>query len=129
MRGKVDRRTSWLWTAQATCGVCLHIWWPDTFFLIFPLLDLATAFKRLVQEKVTVEAVLKATTPLEDLSDIEALDSHLRNMNSKSELSMQEIRRLSDELRGKSYSLLLSLINPLSNHARDAQKEQMVSLT
>ncbi|KAF9938157.1 hypothetical protein BGZ65_000307 [Modicella reniformis] len=61
--------------------------------------DLATMFKRLVQEKVAVEAVLKASTPLEDLSDVEALDSHLQNMTQKSEISMQEIKRLTDELR------------------------------
>lgn len=53
-----------------------------------------------MQEKVAIEAVLKASTPLEDLSDVEALDSHLRNMAYKSEISMQEIKRLNDELRG-----------------------------
>jgi hypothetical protein len=53
-----------------------------------------------VQEKVAIEAVLKASTPLEDLSDVEALDSHLRNMAYKSEISMQEIKRLNEELRG-----------------------------
>ncbi|KAF9427561.1 hypothetical protein BGZ94_004649 [Podila epigama] len=61
--------------------------------------DLANAFKRIVQEKIAVEAILKASTPIEDLSDIEALEAHLQNMSSKSEMSMQEIRRLSDELR------------------------------
>ncbi|KAI1314767.1 hypothetical protein EDD11_001736 [Mortierella claussenii] len=61
--------------------------------------DLATAFKKLVQEKVAIEAVLKASTPLEDLSDVEALESHLRNMAYKSEVSMQEIKRLNDELQ------------------------------
>ncbi|KAG0264064.1 hypothetical protein BGZ95_003655, partial [Linnemannia exigua] len=54
---------------------------------------------KLVQEKVAIEAVLKASTPLEDLSDVEALDSHLRNMAYKSEISMQEIKRLNEELR------------------------------
>ncbi|KAG0363003.1 hypothetical protein BG005_003229 [Podila minutissima] len=61
--------------------------------------DLATAFKRLVREKVAIEAVLKASTPLEDMSDVEALEAHLRNMAYKSDVSMQEIKRLSDELR------------------------------
>ncbi|KAG0100283.1 hypothetical protein BGZ93_002855 [Podila epicladia] len=61
--------------------------------------DLATAFKKLVREKVAIEAVLKASTPLEDLSDVEALEAHLRNMAYKSDVSMQEIKRLSDELR------------------------------
>lgn len=53
-----------------------------------------------MQEKVAIESVLKASTPLEDLSDVEALDSHLRNMAYKSEISMQEIKRLNEELRG-----------------------------
>ncbi|KAF9907087.1 hypothetical protein EC991_011305 [Linnemannia zychae] len=61
--------------------------------------DLATAFKNLVQEKVAIETVLKTSTPLEDLSDVEALDSHLRNMAYKSEISMQEIKRLNEELQ------------------------------
>ncbi|KAG0324163.1 hypothetical protein BG000_002312 [Podila horticola] len=62
-------------------------------------LDLASAFKRIVQEKVAIETILKASTPLEDLGDVEALEAHLQNMSSKTEMSMQEIRRLSDELR------------------------------
>ncbi|KAF9337283.1 hypothetical protein BG006_005494 [Podila minutissima] len=61
--------------------------------------DLASAFKRIVQEKVAIETILKASTPLEDLGDVEALEAHLQNMSSKTEMSMQEIRRLSDELR------------------------------
>jgi hypothetical protein len=63
-------------------------------------IDLATAFKNLVHEKVAIETVLKTSTPLEDLADVEALDSHLRNMAYKSEISMQEIKRLNEELRG-----------------------------
>ncbi|KAI7821228.1 hypothetical protein BC939DRAFT_210321 [Gamsiella multidivaricata] len=61
--------------------------------------DLAGAFKKIVQEKIAAEAVLKATTALEDLGDIEALQAHMQNMARKSEMSMQEIKRLSDELR------------------------------
>ncbi|KAG0036875.1 hypothetical protein BGZ82_003498 [Podila clonocystis] len=61
--------------------------------------NLASAFKRIVQEKVAIETILKASTPLDDLGDVEALEAHLQNMSSKTEMSMQEIRRLSDELR------------------------------
>ncbi|GJJ75302.1 hypothetical protein EMPS_07660 [Entomortierella parvispora] len=61
--------------------------------------DLARAFKKLVHEKMAAERVLKATTALEDMADVEALEAHLQNMSTKSEMSMQEIRRLSDELR------------------------------
>ncbi|KAG0311946.1 hypothetical protein BGZ97_011547 [Linnemannia gamsii] len=61
--------------------------------------DLADAFKKIVQEKVAAEAILKASTPLEDLGDVDALEAHLQNMSSKNEMSMQEIKRLSEELR------------------------------
>ncbi|KAF9170485.1 hypothetical protein BGX21_004632 [Mortierella sp. AD011] len=60
---------------------------------------LAKAFKKIVQEKLAAEAVLKATTALEDLGDVEALEAHMQNMAHKSEMSMQEIKRLSSELR------------------------------
>jgi hypothetical protein len=58
--------------------------WQPT--IILHILDLATAFKKLVREKVAIEAVLKASTPLEDMSDVEALEAHLRNMAYKSEV-------------------------------------------
>ncbi|KAF8944434.1 hypothetical protein BGZ47_004238 [Haplosporangium gracile] len=61
--------------------------------------DLAGAFKKIVQEKFAAEAVLKASTPLEDLGDVDALEAHLQNMSTKNEMSMQEIKRLSEELR------------------------------
>ncbi|KAF9899874.1 hypothetical protein EC991_008218 [Linnemannia zychae] len=70
-------------------------------------LDLAGAFKKIVQEKLTAEAILKASTPLDDLGDADALEAHLQNMAIKNEISMQEIKRLSDELRGMSLSLRL----------------------
>ncbi|KAF9950282.1 hypothetical protein BGZ72_008041 [Mortierella alpina] len=61
--------------------------------------DLASAFKRIVQEKLAAEAVLRAATPLEDLGDVEALEAHLQNLAHKSQMSMKEIGRLSEELR------------------------------
>ncbi|KAF9111866.1 hypothetical protein BGX27_004339 [Mortierella sp. AM989] len=63
------------------------------------VLHLARAFKKIVQEKMAAEAVLKATTALEDLGDVEALEAHMQNMAHKSDMSMQEIKRLSEELR------------------------------
>jgi hypothetical protein len=50
-------------------------------------LDLADAFKKIVQEKVAAEAILKASTPLEDLGDVDALEAHLQNMSSKNEVT------------------------------------------
>ncbi|KAF9569555.1 hypothetical protein EC968_002562 [Mortierella alpina] len=61
--------------------------------------DLASAFKRIVQEKLAAEAVLRAATPLEDLGDVEALEAHLQNLAHKGQMSMKEIGRLSEELR------------------------------
>ncbi|KAF9282423.1 hypothetical protein BGZ68_005983 [Mortierella alpina] len=61
--------------------------------------DLASAFKRIVQQKLAAEAVLRAATPLEDLEDVEALEAHLQNLAHKSQMSMKEIGRLSEELR------------------------------
>ncbi|KAI1302694.1 hypothetical protein EDD11_005570 [Mortierella claussenii] len=63
--------------------------------------DLAEAFRTIVQEKVAAEAVLKATTrsAVEDLGDLEALEAHMQNMAHKNEMSMVEIKRLSEELR------------------------------
>ncbi|KAG0208798.1 hypothetical protein BGX28_000341 [Mortierella sp. GBA30] len=60
---------------------------------------LAGAFKRIVQEKLAAEKVLKAATPLEDLGDVEALEAHLQNITHKSQMSMKEIGRLSEELQ------------------------------
>lgn len=56
------------------------------FMCLWVFLDLATAFKRLIREKLSIEAVLKASTPIEDLSDVEALEAHLKNMSYKSEV-------------------------------------------
>lgn len=57
------------------------------FSPFYPLfIDLASAFKRIVQEKVAIETILKASTPLEDLGDVEALEAHLQNMSSKTEV-------------------------------------------
>lgn len=50
-------------------------------------LDLADAFKKIVQEKIAAEAILKASTPLEDLGDVDALEAHLQNMSSKNEVT------------------------------------------
>lgn len=49
--------------------------------------DLAGAFKKIVQEKIAAEAVLKASTPLEDLGDVDALEAHLQNMSTKNEVN------------------------------------------
>ena len=63
-------------------------------------LDLATAFKRLIREKLSIEAVLKASTPIEDLTDVEALEAHLKNMSYKSEVSVRLEKSSTSSARG-----------------------------
>ncbi|CAI2190613.1 2772_t:CDS:10, partial [Funneliformis geosporum] len=56
--------------------------------------ELVRLYKKLLNEKKTVEAVLRENTLLEGLSDVEALDAHLKNLNIKNNMSMEEIKRL-----------------------------------
>lgn len=67
-------------------------------FDLFPT-DLARAFEKLVHEKMAAERVLKATTALEDMADVEALEAHLQNMSSKSEVPYYSDTILHSQLR------------------------------
>ncbi|KAF9136210.1 hypothetical protein BGX30_011305 [Mortierella sp. GBA39] len=86
--------------------------------------DLAGAFKKIVQEKIAAEAVLRASTPLEDLGDVDALEAHLQNMSTKNEMSMQEIKRLSEELRQalKESESQVALIETLRAQLMDSEQ-------
>ncbi|KAF9542858.1 hypothetical protein EC957_001513 [Mortierella hygrophila] len=86
--------------------------------------DLAGAFKKIVQEKIAAEAVLGASTPLEDLGDVDALEAHLQNMSTKNEMSMQEIKRLSEELRQalKESKSQVALIETLRAQLMDSER-------
>ncbi|KAG0065576.1 hypothetical protein BGZ89_008201 [Linnemannia elongata] len=86
--------------------------------------DLAGAFKKIVQEKIAAEAVLKASTPLEDLGDVDALEAHLQNMSTKNEMSMQEIKRLSEELSRalKESESQVALIETLRAQLMDSER-------
>lgn len=63
------------------------------------ILDVSTSFKRLQVEKRAADALLKELTPLESISDVDGLGDYLRNLSLKLELSMEEIKRLTVQLR------------------------------
>ncbi|KAF8216144.1 hypothetical protein K438DRAFT_1926517 [Mycena galopus ATCC 62051] len=60
--------------------------------------DVSTSFKRLQAEKAAADAVLKELTPLETISDSQALRDFVQNIVLKSEISLEEITRLNGKL-------------------------------
>ncbi|RIA87714.1 hypothetical protein C1645_273178 [Glomus cerebriforme] len=56
--------------------------------------EIVKSYKKLLSERKTIEKILKENTHLEGLSDAEAFEAHLRNLNIKNEMSMEEIKRL-----------------------------------
>jgi hypothetical protein len=59
--------------------------------------EVALAFKQLQAEKLTLEKVIRATTPLDGVGqDGNTLSAYLTSMNAKVEASAQEIRKLLD---------------------------------
>ncbi|CAG8729251.1 12202_t:CDS:2, partial [Funneliformis caledonium] len=63
--------------------------------------EIVKSYKKLLTEQKTVEAVLKENTHLEGLSDVEAFEAHLKNLNIKNGMSMEEIKRLTQIQDGK----------------------------
>ncbi|KAF7339405.1 GRIP domain-containing protein [Mycena sanguinolenta] len=60
--------------------------------------DVSTSFKRLQAEKAAADAVLKELTPIETISDSQALRDFVQNIVLKSEISLEEITRLNGKL-------------------------------
>ncbi|KAJ6503473.1 hypothetical protein C8R47DRAFT_1316667 [Mycena vitilis] len=60
--------------------------------------DVSTSFKRLQAEKAAADAVLRELTPLETISDPQALRDFVQNIVLKSEISIEEITRLNGKL-------------------------------
>ncbi|KAJ7837533.1 hypothetical protein B0H14DRAFT_2791069 [Mycena olivaceomarginata] len=60
--------------------------------------DVSTSFKRLQAEKAAADAVLKELSPLETISDSQALRDFVQNAVLKSEISLEEITRLNGKL-------------------------------
>ena len=57
-------------------------------FAIHVPLDVSTSFKRLQAEKVAADRVLRELTPVESVSEVEALREHFQNMNMKTEVRL-----------------------------------------
>ncbi|KAJ7783868.1 hypothetical protein DFH07DRAFT_908919 [Mycena maculata] len=60
--------------------------------------DVSTSFKRLQAEKAAADVVLRELTPLETISDSQALRDFVQNVILKSEISLEEIARLNGKL-------------------------------
>ncbi|CAB4479966.1 unnamed protein product [Rhizophagus irregularis] len=56
--------------------------------------EILRLYKKLLNEKKAIETVLRENTHLDGLSDVESFEAHLRNLNIKNEMSMEEIKRL-----------------------------------
>ncbi|KAI0348473.1 hypothetical protein BDW22DRAFT_1410606 [Trametopsis cervina] len=60
--------------------------------------DVSTSFKRLQAEKAAVDRVLQETTSVQTIQEADALRDFLQNMNLKTEMAQDEIKRLSGKL-------------------------------
>ncbi|KAH9950472.1 hypothetical protein B0H21DRAFT_868888 [Amylocystis lapponica] len=60
--------------------------------------DVSTSFKRLQAEKLAADKVVQEFTPLETVQEVDALRDYLQNMNLKTEMAQDEIRRLTGKL-------------------------------
>ncbi|RHZ64552.1 hypothetical protein Glove_322g15 [Diversispora epigaea] len=56
--------------------------------------ELANSYKKLLNEKKAIELVLRKNSHLEGITDVEAFEAHLRNLNMKDEMRLQEIKRI-----------------------------------
>ncbi|KZP31268.1 hypothetical protein FIBSPDRAFT_724700 [Athelia psychrophila] len=60
--------------------------------------DVSTSFKRIQAEKLAADAVLREFSPVETMQDVEGLRNYLENLNLKTEMSQDEIKRLNGKL-------------------------------
>ncbi|CAL1695430.1 unnamed protein product [Somion occarium] len=60
--------------------------------------DVSTSFKRLQAEKAAADRILRELTPLESVQETDALRDYIQNMNMKTEMAQDEIRRLMGKL-------------------------------
>ncbi|KAJ7070960.1 hypothetical protein C8F01DRAFT_1108511 [Mycena amicta] len=60
--------------------------------------DVSTSFKRLQTEKSAADSILRELTPIETISDSQALRDYVQNVVLKTEMSTQEIVRLKGHL-------------------------------
>lgn len=60
--------------------------------------DVSTSFKRLQAEKVAADRILRELTPVESIAEAEGLRDFLQNLNLKTEMAQDEIKRLTGKL-------------------------------
>ncbi|KAF7966649.1 hypothetical protein HWV62_37537, partial [Athelia sp. TMB] len=60
--------------------------------------DVSTSFKRIQAEKLAADAILRAFSPVETIQDAEGLRNYMENMNLKTEMSQDELKRLNGKL-------------------------------
>ncbi|GJE87588.1 GRIP domain-containing protein [Phanerochaete sordida] len=60
--------------------------------------DVSTSFKRLQAEKAAADRILRELTPVETIAEADGLRDFLQNMNMKTEMAQDEIKRLSGKL-------------------------------
>ncbi|KZT72738.1 hypothetical protein DAEQUDRAFT_543432 [Daedalea quercina L-15889] len=65
--------------------------------------DVSTSFKRLQAEKLAADKVLQELTPLQSLQEADSLRDYLQNMNMKTEMAQDEIKRLTGKLTRRAY--------------------------
>ncbi|CAE6526600.1 unnamed protein product [Rhizoctonia solani] len=61
--------------------------------------DISISFKRLQAEKVAADKLIKEVSPLEGMTDLDGLRVYLTNQKMKVELSAEEIKRLTGQIR------------------------------
>ncbi|KAM0792100.1 hypothetical protein ACM66B_004804 [Microbotryomycetes sp. NB124-2] len=61
--------------------------------------EMSSAYKRLQALKTTLDSIVSNVLPLNGVSDTEAFESELKNMKSKAEMAVEEVRRLSVQLQ------------------------------
>jgi len=60
---------------------------------------MTAAFERLQTLTTTLDRIVSEVTPLSGVQDVDAFEGELRNMKGKTEMSMQEIGRLTGDLK------------------------------
>ncbi|KAG9106240.1 hypothetical protein FRC07_008896, partial [Ceratobasidium sp. 392] len=61
--------------------------------------DISTSFKRLQAEKIAADKLVREVSSLEGLSDLDALRDYMVNQKMKVEISNEEIKRLTSQIR------------------------------
>ncbi|KAI1793914.1 peroxisomal membrane anchor protein conserved region-domain-containing protein [Ganoderma leucocontextum] len=88
--------------------------------------DVSTSFKRLQAEKLAADRVLRELTSVESVTEVDALRDFLQNMNFKTEMTQDEIRRLNGKLTRQEERIdELRDIHRLESKSQIAQIDQL----